>query len=90
MRKLSYPLIRLVCPEQPSDPKAVVTVVRTRLIDIPSFTLADLNIAGLPYFKTRSEGELAGHGFYLDGMFEWILVQDFTGHAVLVPLKRVC
>ena len=36
----------------------------------------------------RSDGELAGKGFYLSKEYDWVIVKDSKESLVLVPIKN--
>jgi hypothetical protein len=41
-----------------------------------------------PFIETRSGGNLAGLGFYLGDVHDWVIVIDSNGYKVLLPLKK--
>jgi hypothetical protein len=87
---MKYPKIKIVKPE--AKPDADTLVLReSDIIDMDTKGWTDKNLermGSIMIITRRNGGSLAGKGIYLDGAYDWHIVQDEMGYAVLIATYK--
>lgn len=63
------------------DENALTEIKKSELVSVTSETITS-------YLTNRTGGDFAGHAFYLDSCYDWVLGLDSDGCTILVPTKK--